>query len=236
MIRPARSHVAGAGSPTTTTLRDWFLDSLLKTTVMWSILWLIVNLTAAVASFPLVALGFSEPRDWRPVFGPFREAYTLRNYWGLFWHQLSRDFFSRPAEFVAHRVLGLSRTSGRWHVMHLKVLLTFAVSGMAHVFIDLSTGVEFGQSRSMEFFLLQACAIIFEDYVRLSLGDDKVTRPPQGWSLPVRMLGFVWVALWFTWTTPYWIELRSAVDDGIPALPFSVVSPVLRLISGGGER
>ena len=55
---------------------------LLSTAGFWVTLYCVIEGGNAVASAIAVALGLSKVRDWRPTFGSFSEAYTLRNFWG----------------------------------------------------------------------------------------------------------------------------------------------------------
>jgi hypothetical protein len=41
-----------------------------------------VCLTHTVIAIPSVMLGLSEPGDWPAMFGPFRDMYTVRRFWG----------------------------------------------------------------------------------------------------------------------------------------------------------
>ena len=33
------------------------------------------------------------PEEWPPLFGSISEAYTLRRFWGVFWHKLDLGIF-----------------------------------------------------------------------------------------------------------------------------------------------
>ena len=46
--------------------------------IMYSLIWSYMALLGVIA----VGSGFSEPRYWPPVFGPLKEAYSIRRFWG----------------------------------------------------------------------------------------------------------------------------------------------------------
>jgi hypothetical protein len=176
----------------------------------------------------LVSLGIGETGPMRPVFGSLSEAYTLRSFWGNVWQQLGRDGWASPVNLIMYRVLGVSRGSNRWFVMHTKVILVFVVSGALHVVADLTGGARWKDTRSMTFFVLQGVGIIIEDYVRWVFGDDKVVNIPRHWPRWIKILGFVWVCWWLWWTTPYWLVGLASSFDGKSLLPFSVLKPIVR--------
>ena len=49
---------------------------------VWTSICCIIQLLYSAAAVVSVASGLSEPRRWRPVFGDWREAVTLRRFWG----------------------------------------------------------------------------------------------------------------------------------------------------------
>ncbi len=53
-----------------------------------------MSMLYATASILSVAVGLSEPRDWPPLFGSPRGAYTVRNCWGRVWHQMLRKVYA----------------------------------------------------------------------------------------------------------------------------------------------
>ena len=78
--------------------------------------------------------------------------------------------------------------------------------------------------RSFKFFLLQAVAITFEDFV-IYLGkrflrwrgiEFKPGKAGESWAeVGVRVIGYCWVTLWFCLTLPGWLDEPNAVGFGI---------------------
>ena len=74
--------------------------------------------------------------------------------------------------------------------------------------------------RTLEFFVLQAVAITFEDFViylakgllrrwKIELKPGKVD---EGWAgVVVRVIGYCWVTLWSCFVLPIWLDAQSPV-------------------------
>ena len=67
----------------------------------------------------------------------------------------------------------------------------------------------------MEFFLLQAVAITFEDaIISLAARAGFSTKPNRFF----KFMGFVWVFAWFTYSLPMWLDQTihaGTMDDGL---------------------
>ncbi|KIP09829.1 hypothetical protein PHLGIDRAFT_22648 [Phlebiopsis gigantea 11061_1 CR5-6] len=164
-----------------------------------------------------VALGLSEPKYWPVSHGKWRDAYTIRRFWGRTWHQWLRRFVSNIAKFVA-RTLGLAK--GTWLSSHVQLFVGFVVSGLAHVPGDIMVHPKY-TGCSFWFFPSQAVAITLEDFVvarakQLGIRDASWTR----------LVGYAWTFAWFAYTTPWFIDW--AVKSGQAReklLPFSIINP-----------
>ncbi|KAM7214757.1 hypothetical protein V8F06_009829, partial [Rhypophila decipiens] len=42
-----------------------------------------------ICAFVSVLIGLSEPDNWPPFTGPFKEIVSLRKFWSVFWHQIN---------------------------------------------------------------------------------------------------------------------------------------------------
>ncbi|KAF3395269.1 Acetyltransferase pyr8 [Talaromyces pinophilus] len=183
----------------------------------------------AVAHFQgafFVAIGVNGVRDWRPLFGSVREIYSLRQFWGKFWHQNLRRMISEPVEFVAHKVLRLS--SKGILQRYIKIVLSFYLSGVTHAIADIASNLSWAEQLTVEFFVLQAVGIIIEDTVqagwRFLNGQTRTGRqnPPRLW---IRFVGGLWVALFLIWSTPRWVYpgASKAGPETRSIVPYSFV-------------
>lgn len=70
-----------------TTVRETTKRSWLVFNFVWSS-WAIFAATHDLLAFAFVAFGIDEPEDWPSLYGSIFEAYSIRRFWGKFWHYL----------------------------------------------------------------------------------------------------------------------------------------------------
>ncbi|KZP03388.1 hypothetical protein FIBSPDRAFT_1017840, partial [Athelia psychrophila] len=174
-----------------------------------------------------VAVGFYQPKDFPPVFGRWRDSYTLRRFWGRTWHQALRR-----VTVLIHRKIGKSvaravgAQPGTNTSSYLQLYTAFIVSGLVHSAGDAMVGTDqFGSS--FMFFLVQAIAITGEDCV---VGAAR----KAGWttsSPALRAAGYVWVWCWFVYSAPltvnWQIFMGMAKSEVLPISPIRYVLQAL---------
>ncbi|KAF1998510.1 hypothetical protein P154DRAFT_414118, partial [Amniculicola lignicola CBS 123094] len=114
--------------------------------------------TYSIVAFLSVASGLSEPISWPPFYGSYSDIYSIRNLWGVFWHQTNTHRVSALSHFSVHDTLRLPR--GNMIVRYLRALTTLYISGVQHLIIDLSAGVGVKESGAIQF-----VGIVIEDTV-----------------------------------------------------------------------
>lgn len=155
------------------------------------------------------------------------------------WHQIIRKPYSNPASLFVEDILGLK--TGLIS-RHLKLSLTFFLSGLLHLLADLSGGLTVSQSGSLNFFSIQVLGIIIEDFVQFlyrkltSNGSKK--GETKTWE---KAVGWAWVVFFFLfWTSPafYWPHIYKMADGagerewggrGWKMVPFPIVGRFLSL-------
>ncbi|CAD6446129.1 4e9caf82-547c-4e00-923f-874d61be0b17 [Sclerotinia trifoliorum] len=191
--------------------------------------WALIRGYSAAAGVVTVALGVNEPRDWRPQFGSLKLAYSLRNFWGKVWHQNLRSLLTGPAAKITYDVLHLSRGSVPARLCSL--FITFFLSGVMHSCAGIAAGMSPKQLNVVHFFVTQALGIVVEDFVSLAFSKmmgqkdkKKKTGPP---SLAQRLIGYLWVAAFMTWSGPVWLYPQASrpVLPGTNSsfLPYSII-------------
>jgi hypothetical protein len=125
-----------------------------------------------------------------------------------------------PAHFVTYTILGLRKGGlvGRYTC----ILLTFSVTGVLHIWIDMGFGIPWYKSGSMQFFWLQTAGILIEDGLHAmckSLVSGKEKRRRR----TVDVLGVLWVLAWMSWSMPIWIYPSIQRNTGMKLLPFSLL-------------
>ncbi|KAL4733019.1 membrane bound O-acyl transferase family-domain-containing protein [Aspergillus similis] len=140
-----------------------------------------------------VALGLSSPESFPPLFNKMTDAYTLRNFWGKFWHQNLRVDFTAVSNFVTRQVLSLPKPSVLER--YTNVFLVFFLSGGLHIIADVVLNIPIRESGAMTFFLSFTIGYMIEDGVQAVWkqlhGSQEAREEPELWK---KAIGFVWTA------------------------------------------
>jgi len=147
-------------------------------------------------------MGLSEPADWPYMFGSFREATTVRRFWGKTWHQRMRVVITGLGKRLANKTLAFR--PGSLPSAYTQLYTAFLLSGLVHVAGDyiILKHLPFFPIR---FFLLQAAGITLEDFV---IWLTKPIHAHLGWTR--KLIGFIWVISWFVWSGPLWLDEMGA--------------------------
>ncbi|EKM57183.1 uncharacterized protein PHACADRAFT_119470 [Phanerochaete carnosa HHB-10118-sp] len=167
-----------------------------------------------------VACRISEPMYWPVVFGQWRDAYTVRRFWGRVWHQQLRRVTSGVGRYAA-RTLGCA--PGTWSSSRVQLFVGFAVSGLSHIPGDTMVDPKW-TGCSFWFFPAQAAAITIEDFV-VALGKRLGLRDSP-W---VRLIGYIWTVFWFSYSVPTFIDWAVQAGlgrDKLTERSLSVVRPI----------
>ena len=126
--------------------------------------WVIV--TSLHYCFAIVSVSIfclDEPHDWPPLFGSIKDAYTLRGFWGLFWHQLTRRSYTSYARLITTNVFGLRQRS---ILRRLSInFLVFVFSGLTNVYVSWLLGFRCGLVEEMLWFCGNFFALVLEELV-----------------------------------------------------------------------
>ncbi|KAG2121322.1 membrane bound O-acyl transferase family-domain-containing protein [Suillus clintonianus] len=176
-----------------------------------------VTVHSLISAFAVSCTG-SEPSSWPNLFGKWKDAYTIRRFWGRTWHQFLRRFL---APFGQKMAVYLGFKSGTNGSSYTQLYTAFFVSGIAHLGGD----AVLNSSRlgvSFPFFIYQALGITFEDMViaaarRAGVQETKWTRK----------VGYVWVICWFIVTVTPWVTAVgvAGVEGGGTAIPSKFFPP-----------
>jgi len=125
--------------------------------------------------------------------------------------------FAGLGRLVANKLLKFPRGSNRSSYTQLYV--AFLLSGLLHFSGDFMLEKRMVY-RTFKFFLLQAVAITFEDFVfyiakgflRRGGVEVKPGRADETWAdAVVRVVGYCWVTLWICLTLPIWLDGLSSI-------------------------
>ncbi|KAL7284573.1 hypothetical protein ACG7TL_001865 [Trametes sanguinea] len=187
-----------------------------------------VKLACTVLAIICVAASLfnGNPEDWRPAFGDWSDAYTVRRFWGYAFGPVLQShvnnvltYFTITGRTIAN-ALGFKR--GTNASAYTQLYTGFALSGMMHVWGDVMLGTPY-IGNSMKFFLANACAITVEDAV-IAVGRRMfgLGREPTKWTI---RLGYFWVIAWFYVVGPLYVDWFVQVP-GVTTeefLPFSLL-------------
>lgn len=173
-----------------------------------------------------VITGTKDAHRWPPIFGPLVQTYTLRRFWGIFWHQTLRQKSGSPAYYITYSVLGLSR--GTTIARYLHLLLTFVTSAVIHLFAEeYPWGIDWDRSGTTRFFVTQAFGILLEDLVQTAFAWGGSQEPHTHWWS--KAVGWVWVVLFVFWSSPAHfyprLQLLDTSNGGVP--PISILRPLM---------
>ncbi|OCL14832.1 putative toxin biosynthesis protein [Glonium stellatum] len=216
-------HVSIFGRIQDVTLQELTIRAF-STMTMWISSYCVLQCIYNAMSIVAVGSSLSPVKSWRPAFGSPLEAYTIRRFWGNFWHQNLRRRMGEPAAFITHQILQLSK--GSILARYLKIGLTFFISGLIHAGADMAGGIPFHDQGTIRFFVTQAFGIIIEDSIealyRFSYGKDCKRRRTPGWA---RAIGYVWTFAFLVWSTPAWFYPSAArtTADTRKMIPFSII-------------
>ncbi|CAI7593038.1 unnamed protein product [Penicillium palitans] len=211
----------------------------IQTLITWLVVSrILLSFYYRVASIIFVSLGDS-PSNSPPLIGRMADIYTLRNFWGKFWHQLLRLPLTSTSNFLARDVLGLPTSS--FVERYTNVFIVFFLSGLTHAILDSLRNVSPWDFWTMSFFLSFVVGYMIEDGVqglwKRTLGSQNDSGLPVWWQ---KALGFCWVITWLGVTSPWYFRpgmLRPEEQMGL--VPFSVagfisLSVLKSIVIGGG--
>jgi hypothetical protein len=165
---------------------------------MWSFLEVGYTVLAIIS----VSAHIYEPWEWPPLFGYWKDAYTVRQMWGKVWHQMLRRIITDINDKLYKDILKLQK--GSFLSKYLQLFTAFFVSATAHV---LGSLVLMGSEGSEYFFFVsQAVVILVEDHI-LSLGRKIGLEFNLFW----RLVGYLWVFCWFTYSFRPYAECAIAL-------------------------
>ncbi|KAF7971960.1 hypothetical protein HWV62_19347, partial [Athelia sp. TMB] len=164
-----------------------------------------------------VAVGFYQPKDFPPLFSPWRESYTVRRFWGRTWHQTFRWSLSAIGKTLA-KALGAQPGSNL--SSYTQLYTAFILSGLIHCLGDAMVRTDYFGA-SFLFFFIQAVAITVEDVVIAAARKTGSSASP---SLAIRAFGYAWVWCWFAYSVPLMVDLQVAA--GLAKSEMLPVSPI----------
>ena len=147
----------------------------------------------------LAVLSGDEPSNWPPPFGSPADAYSLRRYWGHFWHQFYRVAFVVHADLFAHKLLRVKKRTALSRAIMTVVI--FLMSGGMH---GASTGL-YGQNCEVwpvvYWYMSMGIGIILEDWA-IWIWNFLIGERSQQMRIWYYVIGYMWVWAFYAWSLP----------------------------------
>ena len=199
----------------------------------------LLNLLTETFAFIVVALGISKPAAWLPSFNSPIEAYSLRQFWGLvyllqsspsvadfrcrvYWHQNVRAMVEGISRFVTHSILQIPQSTIL--ARYSNIFIAFFLSSLIHVASDHGHTIPIRESGAIQFFMTQALGIMIENGFQAVYYSLTGKRRPSKAPLLHRVVGYIWLVLFFTWSIPVWLyPVIRTTREGVDVLvPFTI--------------
>ncbi|KAF9883691.1 hypothetical protein FE257_003075 [Aspergillus nanangensis] len=178
---------------------------LVATVGFWLVTYVTVDFLDCFLLAVLVLVDGSVPDTWPPLFGRLEQAYSVRRFWGKFWHQLLHEPLVGSARAIVARM-------PHWRKKELRVLFTFCVfflSGVTHGVTDYVYWTTAGVHTLpvLRFFCSCALALVVETIFTGACGITQKKAVVSPWE---KSAGYLWVFSFLLYTTPplVWPTLR----------------------------
>ena len=159
----------------------------------WAIFAVVQHALASIR----VILECDDPDYFTAFHGRVTQSYTIRRFWGFFWHKLTERDFAALGRFISHRVAGLE--PGTVAARRCEEFNAFLIAGVVHAMITVALGFKCGYIEDILFFCLNYAAILTEELVQQTISPHvgKWKDGPVG-----KAIGFLWVYGFFFWSLP----------------------------------
>lgn len=186
------------------TSRDVGLRALMAIYWIWhSYVWLTVPHHVFSILFVSV-LRWDSPSEWPALFGSVTAVYSLRTFWGGFWHSLHvHTFVAYMPSFLHTPGRGTQEAQcGRAIRNALRSLWIFLFSACCHAAVSWVRFRTNSLRRELRFFLSNYAICLMETILRWMVGVNTIKG--GGWFIRKRLLGCLWVFIVFFCLVPAW--------------------------------
>ena len=178
------------------TVRESLIRSWMVFHFVWSA-WAIFTGLHDILALIAVGAGLDDPIDWPPLYGSPRQIYTIRRFWGKFWHRLVYRTNTAFGLLISEKILRIRRGS---YLERLFINFSvFLFSGVVHALVTLQLGFTCGYWEDISWFCLNFVAILVEDSFQ------RTFRKLGGWTKNQTLgkaVGTIWVFAFFFWSLP----------------------------------
>lgn len=176
--------------------------------VFYWVLGAVTQLDAAHTALSIISVlvfRFNNPEDWPGIFGSPSDCWSIRRFWGQFWHQIVVRPYTNYGTFISRKIFGLRRGSQFDKI--LVIFIIFFFSGVLHSVVSWQLG-DRNYSGDIWWFCLNFAAGALEvvaSQLQRAVGSKADQRDPSirqtgiSWS---KVFGFAWVFFFLFWSLP----------------------------------
>ncbi|KAI0114118.1 membrane bound O-acyl transferase family-domain-containing protein [Nemania sp. FL0031] len=174
-------------------VRDVVLRLIISFQWIWNTYIILGATHSSLALIFVGALGWDSPEEWPPLFGNIAEAYSLRRFWGVFWHRLHiiplellmPSFLSKCPSIQGSKIRRLNATA--W-VKKFRALWVFTLSGLCHIIVNKIVLGHGNTIPELRFFVSNFCICLLETALQ-----PLVFRWTLYHKTVLHCLGYIWV-------------------------------------------
>lgn len=191
------------------THRDLSLRAVMSVHWIWSTYAVLTGSHAILSLLFVTLLRWDQPAQWPALFGSIAEAYSLRRFWGVFWHRL------HVAVYEAYMPSFLLRCHNDhhqdWHAEQRysgyrkirkggRALWMFLSSAFSHAAVHWLVTGNGNTAQQVKFFLSNYALCLVETVARQALKGKVISNG----SLWARLFGYAWVLAVLFAIVPAW--------------------------------
>lgn len=145
-----------------------------------------------------VGTKFDDPEDWPALFGDIRDATSIRNFWGKFWHRLVYRSYTSYGIWITKNIFRLPKSSfiGKLFIN----LFVFTMSGGVHALTIRQLGYTCGDWQEIRFYVLNFFGILME--MAAMAAWNKITKGYRLNSTVSKTIGYTWVFMFLFTVLP----------------------------------
>jgi len=187
---------------------DLALRALMSVNWVWGT-YSILTLAHDLSAIAFVGvLRTDHPEAWPPLFGNIAEVYTLRRFWGIFWHKLHVGIFDTYVPPLIKSIAQQKENTKRpWVVPICKALRAFWIFAMSAACHALANWVLTGKTRAVHefrFFLSNYAVCLAETLAVRAMRRGGIFEYDKTIGLGLRLVGYAWVLTIIFCLTPAW--------------------------------
>lgn len=158
--------------------------------------WALLTGYHRILSVFFVGVGLDEPEEWPPLWGSPGEMYSMRRFWGKFWHRSAFRAYIGYGNLVAGKILGLRRGTMAHRIC--AEFTVFFVSGCMHALTTRTLGFKRGHWEDVAWFCMNFAAILLETTFQSAV-KGLIGKPNDRLS---KIVGALWLFAFFFWSMP----------------------------------